>query len=350
VASVGSFAISAKEVAHLMITKSAKFPVPTPPDYSACIAGLKAHPSAANPGLPTSFSGLKEVCSVQYKEQLAASLGRAIHNRWVLGQAAEMGVSVSASEVRREVEEGEKQLGSRAALTKYLKENGQTLPEVEFEAKLNLLTTKMLEAVAERKKVSAAPDAARFYAQNKRQFTTSEGRETHILRTATEASAKRAKQELAAGKSFASVVQRLSGIGQPLKAQNGTVKDLKPGIYQEPALDDAIFSAKPNRLYGPIKITAPHKTIAPEAGSGFFIFEVKRIVPARTTPFAKVKDSISRQLAKQRRLQVSRSFSKSFKHKWKARTDCHPGYVLVPLCRQFKLTKALEAAEDPYTV
>lgn len=349
VATVGPVKITAAQLAHVMKVKNPKLPVPTPPDYAACIASLKASPSNDNVGLPTSASGLKVVCQTRYQGQLAAALSRAIHDRWLLGQAAEQGLSVSRAEIEHELQESKQALGgSNAKLEAYLKNAGQTLGELEFESKLNHLTNKIFQGIASQG-VSGA-QAARFYAEHKQQFTIPQGRDLGILRTATEASALKAKQELQSGKSFSSVAKELSGIGQPLGARNGAVSDLKPGIYQEPALNNAIFSAKPGRLYGPIQITAPHKTIAPETGSGFFLFEVRRIVPERQIPLAKVKGAIAAQLAKQQKAQAVVAYTKAFKGKWRARTDCRPGYVLVPLCKQFKLTKAIEAQEDPYSL
>ena len=102
-----------------------------------------------------------------------------------------------------------------------------------------------------------------------------------------------------------------------------------------------------HHLYGPLKITAPHKTIAPESGSGFFVFEVTRVVPGRRTPFAKVREAIAQAMTKQRKEHVLAGFVRAFRRRWTARTDCKPGYI-VENCKQYRQAKT--GPEDPFTL
>jgi foldase protein PrsA len=350
VASVGGYAISAAEVRHWMAVKSPNTPVPDPPQYSACIANLKQTALKSASSAPAeSEVQLKRTCEGRYEEQLAAALGTAIHNQWLIGEAREEGVGVGAGEVQQEFELSKKSFKTSAEFEAYLKHVGQDVAEFKSEIKLGKLTDKIFQIAKRKAKTATGAEVSSFYAAHKQQFSVPAGRRVLILRTATEASALKAKQELQSGKSFSTVVKELSAIGQPITAKDGEVADLKPGLFQEKVLDDAIFTAKLNRLYGPIRLTAQHKTIATETNTGFFIFEAKGVVPGSRIPLAKVKASLAEQLTKQQKEQSLATFIKAFRRKWRARTDCRPGYVIVKNCRQFKLPKG-SPPEDPYTL
>ncbi len=331
--------------------KSPREPVPDPPNYPACIKNLKATPpETVGERQPLDVASVKRRCRADYEEQLAAALGALIHEKWLIGEAREEGITASSAEVQHEIEQAKKSFRTSAEFEDYLKGNKLSLTQMRLDGKRSIITNKLFEGIAKRARTGAAGEVARYYAEHKQQFTVPAGRDVQILRTTSAAAAARIKQELQSGKSFASLAKGLSAIGQPVGAKNGEVKDLKPGYYQEPILNNAIFSATPNRLYGPIQLIAKHKTIAPETNSGFFLFEVKRTVPARQIPLAQVGAALAKELTKQRKLHAIASFIKAFKAKWKARTDCRPGYAVTRLCKQFAGSRRVEAAEDPYAL
>jgi foldase protein PrsA len=350
IASVGEEKITAAQVAHIMQVKNARTgaPLPDPPRYSACIANLKATTAEAPAGTPPqSEAQLEHTCVGQYEEQLGAALSFAIHGHWLLGEAAEEGIKASEGEVLKELEASKKALGGGEKFEAYLKSSGQSLAELKSEIRLNILSDGIFAIIAKKNHAAAGAEVARYYAEHAQQYSVPQGRDVRILRTATEPSVLRAKEQIESGQSFASVAGAIPAIAQPLGAKHGEVKDLTPGFYEEKELNDAIFSAPLNRLLGPIKLTARHRTIAPETNSGFFLFEVKRIVPERRIPLAKVEATIATQLTQQQKQQNLASFIRAFKRKWTARTDCRPGFVIVRYCKQFKPTKASEA-EDAY--
>jgi hypothetical protein len=334
-----------------MYVKRTDAPVPDPPTYTACIAGLRA----GKPSLTPSVTGAGEakligICKERYQRQLSNALDAAMHNLWLLGEAKEQGIRVSAREVDEEIEEAKKSFHTDAEWQAYLKGNSQTIGELRLESKINHITNAIFKHVRTRSgEAEAGASAARYYASHRRQFTEPEGRDVRIVRAATAASAARAISELRSGKSFASVAGELSAIGQPVKANHGEVLDLKPETYQEPALAKAIFSAKLNRLYGPISVSAAHLTIAPETNSGYFIFEVRKVIPSHLTPLSQVKDALAEQISEAERKKSVSSFVKAFRLKWTQRTDCKPGFV-VHFCRQFKPSKSEEAAEDLFSL
>ena len=353
-ATVAGKPITAAEVQGLIVQKSGQAPVPDPPRYPICIAKLKAE--AANEASPSakalkgrSESQLREVCREHYEEALRVALGTAIHNRWLSGEAVKDQIHIGERAVQEEFEASRKSFKNSAEFETYLKGSGQTVAVMKAEIKLGKITDALFAKAKSKDHPPSPGEVAAFYEQHRQSFAIPAGRHVRILRTATEASALKAMSELRAGKSFAAVASELSAIAQPITAKNGEVKDLKPHLYEEKPLNDAIFNAKANRLYGPLRINAAHRTIASETNSGFFIFEVKGVVPGYRTPLSKVKASIAQQLEAQQKQQNLASFVAAFKRSWRTQTDCRPGYVLVSFCKQFKAPKGA-SAEDPYTL
>jgi len=355
IASVGGRAVTAAEVERLMFQKNPyREPVPDAPDYSACIARQKAEAEKGlREGLPSTapvpaVETLRQTCSERYGKRLKVGLSAAIHNRWLIGEAAEEGIHVDEAEVLAELRETERGYGSNAKLKAYLKALHQTLGELKEELRIGKLATGIFNEIEAKDHAAAASAVASYYQAHEQQFTTPEGRTLRIVRTVSAASAAKVKAELLAGKSFAAVAKELSAVGQPVTAKDGEVVDLRPGVLREPTLQQAIFAARLNHLYGPLRVVTPAKTIAPEANSGYFIFEVRAKVPAHRTPLAKVRSSIAQQLATQQKTQNLAAFVKAFRSRWKSRTDCHAGYAIVNYCRGYK-PKASEP-EDPYTL
>jgi foldase protein PrsA len=346
VARVGHKPISLATVEHLMVLASQHEPPPDPPAYSACVARLKA--AGTKSGASTqSEAQLKRSCQQHYRQLLQDALSKAIHTQWLIGEAAEEGIGISAQEVQQEFELSRKTFSSNAEFKAYRKSSGQTIADMMSEIKLGKLADKIFQKIKEKEHPASSTEVSAYYDAHRRKFAVPEGRDVRMIRTTTRAPAIKAKQEIQSGKSFATVAKEFSAIAQPITAKNGEVRDLKPELFQEKALKDSIFTARLNRLYGPVQVTARHKTIAPESGSGFFVFEVTRIIPASQTPLGQVRDSIARGLTERQKNQTLAGFIAAFRRKWTTRTDCRPGYV-AQNCRQFKLPKT--ASPDPYTL
>ena len=88
----------------------------------------------------------------------------------------------------------------------------------------------------------------------------------------------------------------------------------------EPALDDAIFSAAEGTLVGPI-----------EGESGSYVIQVEQITPGQTTPLDDVADQIRQTLQQGVQSQEVATFRDDFIAKWTARTFCDED-VAIELC------------------
>ena len=348
-ATVAGKPITMADVEHQMLLASPREPLPDPPNYSRCAARLAATTAKAEAaGSQSSATQTTNVCRQHYEELLHGALTKTIHTQWLLGEAAELGVNISAQEVRAEFELSRKSFKTSAAFAAYRDSTGQTIADMMSEIKLGKAADAIFKKIGEKDHPADGAEVASYYHRHLRQFTVPQGRDVRIVRTTTEDAAVNVKREIASGASFASVAKRLSAIGQPVGTKAGTVKALRPHFYAEKSLNDAIFAARLHRLYGPVKVTASHKTIAPETNSGFFVFEVTRRVRGERTPLAAVSDAITQLLTKANEEKTLATFVGAFKRKWKARSDCRPGYI-VRNCRQFKSTAA-SSAEDPYTL
>jgi foldase protein PrsA len=345
VAHVGSEAIHLSEVQHLMaLAAGTREPVPDPPSYGKCVQAAKASEGAA----PRSEEELHEGCAKRYQSLLQSAISRAIHTRWILGAGSELHLPVSSAEIQREFEQSKKSsFKTEAEFETYRQSSGQTVADFLSELRVSKLTDQIFALITRKEHPATSAEVAAYYASHAKQFSVPQGLDVRIFRTTSKAAAARAKQEIQKGKSFAEVAKQLSAIAQPIGAKEGEVKDLLPGLYEEKPLNDAIFTAKPRQIYGPLEIIAKHKTIAPETNSGFFVFEVLHSVPGKRTPLAKAKASIAEALTESQRQSTLAGYIAAFRKKWTARTDCAPGYV-VRNCKQY--TGPDVGGTDPYTL
>jgi foldase protein PrsA len=334
---VGSVPIHFATITHFMVMKNNGEPVPDPPSYSACVARRKAAAAAkALEGAPQqSEAQLKEGCQKAYRELFEHSLSAATHNVWIAGEAREEGIHVSRGAVLHEFALSSGSFKTKAQFKAYLKSTGQTVAEMQSEIKLGKVSDEIFRRIKAKAHPATKADVAAYYAAHRQKYAIPEGRDVRILRTTSRASALNVVKELKSGKSFAQLAKQLSAIGQPIEAEHGLVKDLLPGVYEEKPLNDAIFSAKLNQLYGPLELKAAHKTIAPETNSGFFIFEVIKTIAPKQTPLGAVRNSIAEELTKADAEKTLSTAIAAIRAKWTARTDCAPEYV-VRNCRQFK--------------
>ncbi len=326
--------------------------LPVPPSFSGCVAGLAA--LAAKAAKHVSQGVLRHQCSVLYEGLLGKVLGPMISAEWVVGGAEELGLQMSDAEVKHgfaaEVGSG----ASEAEFRKLLARSGENVPELLFNFKEQMLEEKI------RGKLDASVGAitparvAGYYNANRASFAVIEQRDLELIKTKSLAEARRAKRELGSGVSFASVYRRLAG-EQPAydTSTHGLITGLKPHVFKEPVLNDAIFAAKAGVVNGPVRLH-----LAPNFDSrsaqdiqninGYYVFVVQRIRPAYQKSLAQVKAALTKELPGILGKQALVTYIASWRAKWRAKTDCSPGYV-VRKCRQYKPVPG-EEPEDGYTL
>jgi foldase protein PrsA len=306
---------------------AAKPVIPDPPNYKACIAHLQATtPAPAKGQTAPTTAQLKSQCEQQYKQLLEQVLGFLISSDWVIGEAGALGVKVSDAEVHKQFSKIKgSQFPRSAEYEKFLATTGQTTSDLLLRVKLNLVSAKIQEKIAKRKHVVSKAEIEKYYNENKQRFGTPEKRNVELILAKSEAEAKKAKQEVEGGASFASVAKKVS-IDPTSKANGGLLTEVAKG-QQEKALDEALFSAKPNVLSGPLK-----------TAFGYYVYRIKSATRGNQQTLSQAEAAIKSQLtATQSQTSIS-NFVKEFRKKWKAKTECRSGYV-VKDCKQFKEPK-----------
>lgn len=307
-------------------TTGAKPPVPEPPHYTACIAAGKASVKPTKGQAPPSEAQLKSQCEQEYKSLQQEVLGFLISSEWVLGEASSLGVKVSDAEVKKQFEKIKNQQFPKAAeFEKFLKTSGQTVSDLLLRVKLNLLSSKIQQKVVKEKSKVTQAQIQKYYKENPKRFEVAEKRNLLIILTKTEASAKKAKQEVESGKSFESVAKRVS-IDPTSKSTGGKLPGVVKG-QEEKSLDAAVFSAKKNALSGPVKTPF-----------GYYIFEVQGISPGSQQTLKQAEPSIKSQLTATQQQGALSKFVKEFKKKWTAKTECRSGYMVAD-CKGYKAPK-----------
>ena len=277
-------------------SESASEPL-NPPQFNDCVARLRAE--AATIGEHASgTSKLRTECQTRYQAVLQAVLERLISDEWWIVGARELGVRVSEREGRRRAD---------AAL----------------ETRARRASEAIRRAVLGRIAPVTREQIVNYYKQHRFEYLVAGKRDLRIARTLTRAAAAKVKAEVASGRSFASVVEHLT-VQQPVDSSDGLVLELQPHVYGEPNLNEAIFTAAPHVLSGPIY-----------TWFGYFVFEVTEVKSEREKPLAEVEASIRRRLQQPTRERALSAFDKQWNAAWTARTSCSPGDV-VPKCREFK--------------
>jgi foldase protein PrsA len=335
VATVGGNSVTKTTFNHWMsvaassskTSASAKAVVPEPPNYTACISSLAATTAKPAKGqkAPTTAQ-LKTQCETQYKTLKTEVLGFLISLEWVLGEAKSLGVNVTDAEVKKDfVKIRTAQFPSTAEFEKFLATSGQTVSDLLLRVKQNLVSQKIQTKVLKSGGKVTQAEVEKYYNEHKSSYGTPEKRKVEIVLTKTEAAAASAKKEIESGKSFASVAKAVS-IDPTTKAKGGLLPEVVKG-EEEKALDTAIFSAKLNTLGGPVKTPF-----------GYYVYEVLGSTPGNQQTLAQAQTAIKQQLTSTKQQAAFTKFVKSFKAKWKAKTECRTGFV-VEDCKSYKAPK-----------
>jgi hypothetical protein len=342
VARVGDQVITKAMFAHqLAIATRDEGPgsvTPVPPAFSQCIARLKAASTASTASGPKPTAAeLKSACHEEYLVLETRALDRLIVDDWTEGGAAELNVAVSESTITGLIEKYVHE-HPPGALVKLLAERKRTLADLATQEKVQLLGEGIRKLITLKTSDITHAQVVSYYDHHKASFGVPERRVLEIARTSTREEALKVKREIASGESFASAVSKIH-LQQPIYSTNGLVPAYASGMYAEPPLNNAIFAAKPNVLSGPVKIYL-----------GYYVFEVKGILPAQQKTLAQSEAAIRSQLPGERYEQALVAFIKRWRVIWTAKTSCEPGYV-VPKCKQFKPSAELpQPIEDPYTL
>ena len=313
--------------------------IPVPPDFTGCVARLKASPegSASGGGGVPSVAVLRSRCSARYAALETTALGGLILDDWLIGGAAEEGVSVSARQVRQRLESLQRIGHNQALLARNLAAQGRTMADHVHEIRIEMLAEGIRKAIARKTSHLSRAQIVGYYDQHKQAFGVPQRRDFHIVGAASEAEAEHAKREIASGKSFATVVKKLPSEAQPIYSMDGLVVGYESGEYHQIPLNRAIFAASPHVLSGPVGVSG-----------GYYVFEVTRVHAAQQKSLAQSQAAIEKTLP----TELFNAALTAFISAWRARsistTDCQKGYV-VAKCRQYTPPPGAPS-ESPYVL
>jgi foldase protein PrsA len=250
-----------------------------------------------------------------------------ISSDWLLGQAAADGLSLSETQVQRQLalQRSASFPGGLTEMEEFLKATGRTRADLLLQARTELAAAMLRQAVAGRQPPVAEAQVVRFYARHRQLFTIPERRTIEFTNRKSRAAALAVRREVAAGRPLASFGVRMT---IPLSPLSYSLK-----LGPDATLARAVHFARPDVLTGPVLTNH----------IDHYVFEVKSITPARVQPLSQVRRSIVRRLAAASKRRALAAFVETWRRRWMARTTCSPGYV-VQKCRQFSGTRK---PEDP---
>lgn len=270
--------------------------------------GQKTKPAPPKPGT-------KEYDAV--KQQVMTFL---LSAKWIEGEAAERGITVTDEEVDRQFKQTKDQsFPNEKAYQRFLKSSGQAETDLKFRVRLDALSNKIREQVTADAASVSDSQVEKYYNDNKQQFEQPERRDVEVVKVKTQADAQKALKRVESGDNFKVVAKDVS-IDPASKSQGGRLIAVSKG-QQEAAFDAAIFSATKNKIVGPIK-----------TDTGYYIFKVTKVTPGSKQGLDQAKAGIKQLLASQNQQKQLDSFATGFRAKWRAESDCADAYLIAD-CR-----------------
>ena len=274
------------------------------------------------------LKGVPPTSSPQYAQVKSAATDDLLLSRWVAGEAADRGITVSDSEVQDKLNQIIKsQFHGQKGFQQFLTTSRFTEQDAVNRVRLQLLSDEIQKAVLPTSQPPVSDsDVQNFYQANIAQFQQPETRDFRLILNKDQAQVQAAADALAKDDSDASwaTVAKQYSTDPTTKSTGGLRQSVSKG-QSEPALDDQAFSAPLNQLVGPFK-----------GQNGYYLIEVQKITPASTTPLDKQTSSqIKQQLASVEQQQIAQNFQTDFTDKWTSRTFCTSSFVN-ERCANFK--------------
>jgi foldase protein PrsA len=287
--------------------------VPDPPEFTKCVAGKKKAPLPKGQK-QQSDAALKKQCEQEYDTLKREVMLFLIQAEWVQQEADDQGVEVSDAAVRKSFDDQKKQaFPTEKAYKEFIESSGMSEEDILFRVRLNELQQKLTQKVTEDAAKVTDADIEEYYDKNKRRFAQPERRDLRVVLTKNEQKADQARNALAGGESWKSVVNEYS-IDEASKAQAGLLPAVAKG-QQDKALDDAVFEAKKGELEGPVKTQF-----------GWYVFEVEKVTPASQQSLEQSRDTIKNLLRSERQQKALDEFVKQFREDYRDQTDCADDY------------------------
>jgi len=267
-----------------------------------------------------------EAGSDKYEELKEAALGELMDQIWIQGEAEEVGLTVTDKQVADELAAIKKQsFGSEQAYKKFLEESKFTQEDVDARVRLQLLSTRIQEAVSNSAPKPSSEEIEAYYeAEKAKQFTQAESRDVRTVINKDKAKVEAAKEILEKDSSPASwkKVAAQYSIDPTSKKKGGLQEGISEEFVKGP-LKSAIFDSATGELTGPVKFQ-----------TSYILIEVVKLNPAKVKTLTEAKAQIESTLGQEKQQEYFSEFVTEYQTKWQQRTFCADDY-LIERCANF---------------
>jgi foldase protein PrsA len=239
-----------------------------------------------------------------------------ISSAWLAGEAAQEGSPVSEREVRQRLRAREREFpDGRNGFEESLEATAHTVGDVELEIENELASSKIRQRLRANERAVTKADIVDYYRVNFDRFEHPERRYFYIV------------ENLGSYSTAREIAREIAGAKRSIAKPGGSLYEslARPRKLGKAAtIVKVIFAAKPGAVSAPIKVER-----------FYFLIEVAKVVPAGVQALAQVRVVIAGRIARARQRRTLARFTRAWRHRWAARTDCRPRYV-VDDCRQYR--------------
>ncbi len=265
--------------------------------------------------------------SKKYEEFKEAALGELLDQKWIQGEAEELGITVTPKQIETELATIKKQnFPTAKSYEEFLKKSHFTQADVDSRVKLQVLSNEIKERVENESGAPTESELKAYYEQEKAtQFTTKASRDVRVIVNKDKKQVEAAQKLLEADqseKSWKAVAKKYSS--DPSTKNNGGLQKAISEEFVTGPLRKAIFESATGELVGPVDFE-----------KNFLLLEVVKLNPAKVQKFSEVKSQISQTLTQQNQQEFFSEFVSDYQSKWTSRTVCASGWT-IERCSNFK--------------
>ena len=230
-------------------------------------------------------------------------------------EADELGIEVTEKQVDARLERiiGQYFGGDLKRYRAQLRTQGLTEQQVRAEIRAQIVSEGIFNKVTKDAKVDDAA-IAKFYEENKAQYSRPESREVRHILVKSRARAVEIAAQLKAGADFGELAKKFSQ--DPGSKANGGKLTISKGQAVAP-FDQTAFLLERNAISGPVKTQFGYHIIQPLAD----------VTPAKVTPLKEVKESIRQQLQQTRKNEAMTKWVEETSEEYERRTRYQTGFA-----------------------
>jgi parvulin-like peptidyl-prolyl isomerase len=253
--------------------------------------------------------------STEYETLKNQAVGYLVQRCEFADEAGKLGIKVSDTQVAARLTQIKKQYfgGSEARYKKQLKQQGLSDQQVTDDIKAQLVSELIFKKVTTNVNITDS-DLQKYYSSHLSQYGTPEQRDIAHILVKNKALANQLYAQVIGGANFAALAKKYSQ--DPGSKNQGGKLTISKGQTVAP-FDQTAFLMKTGQVSHPVKTEF-----------GYHIIKaLGPIKPAKTTPFAKVKESIRQQLLQQQKNTAMTAWVNKVKKDFNGKVHYQAGYA-----------------------